>query len=278
MSITRLALFGLPARFSRSREIFHAAMAAGGPAVEYELIDLESSELPAAIGQLRQGRWQGINVTAPHKTAVAALCDRLDATAQVAGAVNCVRREPGGSLTGFSTDGLGFVLGLSRHRFPIGPRVLMLGDGGASRSLTQTLRTRGCQVGVVSRRVRDGVIDWSDPKLAQLQSEADLIVQATSVGMALDEQQTPPFLFDLLRADQHVVDLIYKPWQTLFLAQARQRGARALNGWPMLVGQATLAAQLWFGADAMPFVARGAAQIEPRDPATGASQRRDLSP
>lgn len=273
MSTVRIALFGHPLGHSRSRDLFAALAEAGGPRVEYLPVDVPPAALHDALERLRAGAWHGANVTVPHKVEAARAVDALGPMAVRAGAVNVLVRDPGGRLRGANTDGTGFVDTLDR--LPRFARALVLGAGGASRGIVSALRAHNVPVTVAARDATRAatwcaplgvpVLPWEEAGLAGAARDA-LVVQATPVGMAPRADASPPFPFDVLAPGQPVVDIVYNPWETRFLREARARGAVALNGWPMLVAQAARALTHWGLADAAPLFVESAGTVEPRDP------------
>lgn len=279
----QLALLGHPVAHSRSAQLFAAQAANGGVPVHYALIDTPPSALAATLARLRAGEWHGVNVTVPHKAAVAKMCDRLDAVARASGAVNVVRREVDGSLSGFNTDGAGFLAALDRYlpstsrALQPGASVLVLGDGGAARGVCAALMPLGVQITLLSRHPEQ-TTSLFVPTLARLCREygdalieayvagSVLIVQATSLGMAPNHETAPPLCWQAVGPDLSVVDLVYNPWTTAFLRQAHSRGASTLNGWPMLVHQAALTLEIWTGSGSGERLIAAAELLEPRHP------------
>lgn len=279
----KLALFGHPVGHSRSAELFAAAQEAGAPALSYEPVDVPPESLESTLRDLRAGRWDGANVTVPHKIAVAASVDELAPDAERSGAVNVLVRR-GDRLAGDNTDGRGFVQALVAWRPEATVRrALILGSGGAARGVAVALVASGTRVDVVRRAPArldprwEGLAarawSWDDPRLPEIVAIADLIVQATPLGTAPDLDARPPLsaaALGAIDARHLVVDLIYNPWQTAFLRACRERGTRALNGWPMLVHQAAAALCLWTDDPAAgQVVVEGARRLEKRDPTRG---------
>jgi len=279
----KLALFGHPIGHSRSADLFRALRVVGGPAVDYEAADVGSVGLPAAVGRVRDGSLLGANVTIPHKIAAATLVDALDPAATATGAVNVLARRPGGGVIGANTDARGFLAALLSERRAVdrlagGPaRAAILGTGGASRAVAWALVRQEFDLLVVTRDTKTlqawprglGVraVRWDDPALTARVAACPLVIQATPLGTWPDVAACPPLSPEAFRPEQVVVDLIYHPWQTRFLGHAREQGALALNGWPMLVCQAAAAADLWFEPGTGALVLDAARLIEDRDPA-----------
>jgi shikimate dehydrogenase len=203
---------------------------------------------------------RGFSVTMPHKDAVAALVERRSALAERVGAVNCVVLGAGPSW-GDSTDGPGLVAALRRgdHFDPDGRRCLVVGAGGAARAVIVGLADAGAgEVVVVNRSADRGaraaalggpVGRVGEPGDA---TRCDLVVNATPLGMGANrEAERPEWPIDpaLLVKGQCVVDLVYDPPVSPWLAAARRRGADTSNGLGMLVHQAALQVGLWTGQD-----------------------------
>jgi shikimate dehydrogenase len=207
----------------------------------------------------------GLSVTMPHKEAVAARADRRSPLVERLGAANClVAGEAGGASGGWvaeNTDGPGFVASLRRGaRFePAGSSCLVVGAGGAARAVIAALADAGAAEVVVVNRSADratAAADLAGP-VGRVGRDEDvhgcgLVVNATPLGMAGDGDAAPgagrwPVDPALLGPTQVVVDLVYHPATTPWLAAARQRGAVGLNGLGMLVHQAALQLALWTG-------------------------------
>ena len=202
---------------------------------------------------------RGLSVTMPHKDAVADLVTSRSPLVELLGAVNCLVEGPAG-WRGENTDGPGFVDAL-RHigEFdPGGRSCLVVGAGGAARAVVAGLAGAGASEVVVVNRSADRALvaaglagpvgragEESDAALA------DLVVNATPLGMGLPAgaAEAWPVRPELLRPGQVVVDLVYHPLVTPWMAAARDRGALVANGLGMLVHQAALQLALWTGRD-----------------------------
>jgi len=214
----------------------------------------------AALGDARRLGVRGLSVTMPHKEAAAAAVDRLTPAASRLGAVNCVADEAGTWL-GDNTDGAGLVAALARGgRFaPAGRRCLVVGAGGAARSVIAALGDAGAAEVVVVNRTRERAVvaaglAGSAGRVGSAGDarDVDLVVNATPAGMG-DVDGGPdgwPVDPDLLGPGQVVVDLVYHPPLTPWLAAAAARGASTMNGLGMLVHQAALQIERWTGSEA----------------------------
>ena len=269
-------------KHSLSPVLHNAAFRALGLDWAYLAFEVPRGEAGEAIVGARALGIDGLSVTMPHKEAVARAVDRLSATAERLGAVNTVARV-GGVLVGESTDGQGFVDALQADQGfePSGRRCLVVGSGGAARAVILALvEAAAADVAVVGRsagRVDAAVALAGEPARAgrrEEASDADLVVNATPVGMA-GHPEGPPLDAGLLGPGQVVVDLVYHPAVTPLVAAARERGAVAAGGLGMLVHQAAHAFRLWTGQDP-PLEAMSAAAVAAlavADPVIGGAAR-----
>jgi shikimate dehydrogenase len=235
-----------------------AAFAASGIPARYELRDLAPEGLAAFVAEARGPEWLGFQITAPYKRDVMAHLDAVEPEAEAIGAVNSVTRDRDGRLVGFNTDAPGFAaaverdLGLSLG----GLRVVVAGAGGAAHAVVHAAVSGGAtEVRVASRSLEParaladrlgGVIPCTldDPALGEALRSADLLVNATTVGML-----TPGVVIDPARLGDGaaVFDLVYVPLETELLGAARARGLPAAGGASMLVAQAVIAFRRWTG-------------------------------
>lgn len=254
---TRVAgVMGWPVRHSRSPAIHNAAFAATGLDWSYLAFAVAPGDAARAIAGMGALGIEGLSVTMPHKTAVAAAVDRLSADAVALGAVNCVARD-GGGLVGHNTDGDGFIdaLRIDEGVDPAGMRCAVVGAGGAARAVVRALAGAGAeQVAVINRnRSRAelaaplagsaGCVGGPEHLAA-----ADLVVHATPLGMG--EDRTLAFDPAACAPSAVVVDLVYHPETTVLLSAVAASGRRAVGGLGMLVHQAARAFSLWTGVDA----------------------------
>ena len=249
-------MIGDPIGHSLSPTIHNAAFAATGLDWVYVAFPTPPGSAPAAISSMRALGICGLSVTMPHKEAVLGELDELSPDAELLGAVNCVTRV-GDRLVGDSTDGAGFLAGLhADFEFdPYGARCVVLGAGGAARSVVLALARAGAaSVQVVnrtrSRGERAAALAGGAGSVAAVEcvDGADLVVNATPVGMAgAAQQDAVPCDASLLSRGQIVAELIYHPRRTPLMDAAQARGCRTSNGISMLVHQAAVAFESWTG-------------------------------
>ena len=193
----------------------------------------------------------GLWVTIPHKTAMQALMDDCDAVAQVAGAVNAVRRGADGRIEGALFDGVGFAKGLDHFGIPVaGRRVLVLGAGGGGQAVAAALAQRGPGLLAIHNRSRDRAAALAGrlqerlgPTVAAAVAVAgtadpqgfDLVINCTSQGLRPDDAL--PVDVARLDAGAAVLDIIMSRQPTPLLQACAARGISAHAGFEMLVQQ-----------------------------------------
>jgi shikimate dehydrogenase len=264
------ALIGSPVAHSLSPVIHQAAFDAAGDDWIYAAFDVAHGKGADAIAAMRVLGIAGLSVTMPHKHDVAAAVDRLEPAAAALRSVNTVSWE-GGHLVGSSTDGAGFVAALADDGIDVGGlKVAIIGAGGAARSVIHALGRAGVDsIRVVNRTVASAESASELTSVAAVGTAddigvADLVVNASSVGMGIDPSAATagdlPCDVERLQATQVVVDLVYHPLRTAWLEAAGQMGARTVDGLGMLIHQAALQQQAWLGRLADVAVMRRAAE------------------
>ena len=231
-------LLGKTLKHSFSPQLHAAIGAALGTPYPYILFEKQPEELEAF---LRSDTWAGLNVTIPYKEAVMPYCDILSEEARKIGAVNTIVRD-GERLIGHNTDYAGFRRLLCRNDVPVqGANCLVLGSGGASKTVQCVLRDLGAaKVTVVSR---SGDVNYTN---ASQQQDAEILVNTTPIGMYPNNGQSPLYPGSFTRL-QWAVDVIYNPLRTNLLCQANKAGMETVGGLGMLIGQGIAAAELFLG-------------------------------
>jgi shikimate dehydrogenase len=253
------AVIGSPVEHSLSPLLFNTAFEAADIDWVYVALEVELLGVPDAFAGIRALGLGGVSVTMPDKEAAAACADSLTPDAELLGAVNCIVNIDG-HLVGHNTDGAGFVAALDAElQFdPSGLRCVVLGAGGSARSIALALvRASADEVVIVNR-----TSERADKAVALLGAvgravapadahdvlrSADLIVNATSVGMGDPSDDDVPFDISLIHSGQVVVDIVYRPLRTPLLIAAAAQGASTANGVSMLIHQAAIQFELWTG-------------------------------
>lgn len=263
-------VFGYPVEHSLSPAMHNAAIAALGVDYLYIPFSVLPEDIGPAIRSLVPLGILGVNLTIPHKENVLPFLDEVTPEAKLVGAVNTVHNQAG-RLIGHNTDGEGFAGSLKAQGFdPCGKRAVVLGAGGAARSVVFRLAREGASITIANRTLEraerladhvrravgifpeqnakiDTVCLSNEAGLTESISGAELLVNTTSVGMSPHADDAPPIPPRLMHSRLLVYELIYNPQETRLLALARAAGAQTLNGMPMLVYQGAAAFKVWTG-------------------------------
>lgn len=278
-----LGLLGHPVAHSVSPAMHEAALRACELAGNYSLFDVLPGALGPYVERLRAGGLDGLNVTVPHKGEVVGLCDRLAPEAGLAGAVNTLVRAADGAIEGHNTDIAGLVSALERAFATTpwrGRSAAVLGAGGAGRAAVLA----AFQAGAAEVRVWNRTLERAERLVAELGARVTgalvarrgiddavagsaLVLQATTRGMAtvpgdpawLEARGEAEAALGGAAADASVLDLVYRPRETPWVAAARRRGLAADDGLEMLVQQAAWAFRLWTKRQPDPDLMRAAA-------------------
>ena len=263
---TRLAaVVANPIKHSISPFIHNSAFEATNTNGVYLAWEVDATELAETVANIRRYQMFGINLSMPYKEQVIPYLDQLSAEACLIGAVNTVvNRE--GTLIGYNTDGKGFFKSLPSFKIS-GKKMVLLGAGGAAKAILAQAILDG--VSQISVFVRSSSMEKTRPYLEKIQNatgfrvdlfaledvqdlqdsitKADLLVNATSVGMDGSSQPIPTSI--VLPEKLMVADVIYQPFETPFLKWARNQGNQSINGLGMLLYQAAEAFELWTGKE-----------------------------
>jgi shikimate dehydrogenase len=253
-----VGLFGYPVEHTLSPAMHNAAFADLGLDYCYMPFSVHPDRLPEAVTGLKALSLRGVNVTVPHKERVLQFLDEIDKEAAFIGAVNTIRNDEG-RLTGFNTDGRGFMKSLSEAVIDVkDKKVLIIGAGGAARAIGYYLCNEAEKVflydvdtekagflaqhlnTVRSNAERADAVSMNDKSFI---GSVNIIINATPLG--LNPEDASPMDVSLITRDHAVCDLIYKDTRILLAAAAA--GSRTLNGLGMLLWQGVMAFEIWTG-------------------------------
>lgn len=248
-----LAVIGDPVAHSLSPAMHNGWIADHGLDAVYVALPLRPDDPVAALRALKGFGLAGANVTVPYKEAAARAADHSDGPV-----ANTLRWEADGALSAFNTDGPGFLDALGEAAPDWRTRVkraLILGAGGAALGIGQALSPHVATVHFANRTAARGeetarrlpngrTLRWDD--LERGFGAADLIVQATTLGMA-GAAEAPDWPVSYCRPTAIVADVVYRPLETELLRAARARGLVSVDGLGMLIHQGARAFELWFG-------------------------------
>ncbi len=258
-----LAVIGDPIAHSKSPVMHNAALEVLGIEGEYYPLHVSREDLSSAISRIKEIGFRGINVTIPHKVDVMNYIDRIDDSAARIGAVNTIVNE-NGILTGYNTDGMGYVRSLKdeTHVDLRGKSIMVLGAGGAARGIIYALAQEEPKSIVIANRTKDKAIQMAEEwkslvnisaitmdQVEGILPDMDVVINTTSIGMypntsqtVIDPELIPPGII--------VSDLIYNPLTTELLKKSKERGCIIHGGLGMFVNQGAYALEYWTGMPA----------------------------
>jgi len=261
------ALLGDPVEHSLSPCFQNAAFQHLSLDFIYLAFTVKAEDLRNAILGVRSLGFHGLNVTMPHKISVIQHLDELDENAEKIKSVNTILNR-NGKLIGYTTDGIGALNALKYNDVnPSGKKIVILGAGGASRSVSFALAKEAEELVILNRtaaraeklvsdvhRLIGGCekIRWeelTEENIRKELREAEILINATPVGMSPNVDETPVNK-SYLHPDLVVFDLVYHPLETKLLREARMAGAKTINGLSMLIHQGAASFEIWTGVKA----------------------------
>ena len=262
-SSTRLCcLIGHPVKHSVSPQMHNAAFKELGLNCIYLVFDVLEESLGEAVNGLRSIGVLGFNVTIPHKIRIIKFLDELDGSAKLVKAVNTVIRRDD-KLIGYNTDLYGVERVLREVDELNRDLGLIIGAGGAGRASAIALTNLGFSEIIIANRTFERASNLAEQilelgfsakpipltDLPRYASSANLIINATPLGMAPSLISETPLKRDHIRRDSIVLDLVYNPLRTRLLIEAERAGACTISGLKVLVAQGAEAFKLWTGID-----------------------------
>ena len=268
MQMKYLAVIGDPIAHSLSPTMHNAVLRRLEPDYTYIPVQVPKGQLQQTLDQFAAQGVRGFNVTIPHKVDILQHLDCVSPEAQLIGAVNTVALEAG-RWVGYNTDGIGFLQSLEEEAGidPAGRTVLILGAGGAARALAIQLGLAGVAEIIMANRTGEKAqallaemrakisqptyhaISLHAEEIRMALAQADLVINATPVGMRGYSGGDNLIRAEWLKAEHVVIDLVYRPLRTEFLQLAESVGCRTVSGLGMLLYQGACAYKIWFGVE-----------------------------
>ena len=245
----RVGLIGVSLRHSFSRRLFEGFFVESRIEGEYRLFEMDSSEIRDFLTiKKNDPEFLGFNVTIPHKKSIMEHLDSVDEAAKEIGAVNCVYKRDGFWI-GTNTDFRGFLTVLhEKFKDPFND-VLLLGTGGAASAVAYALKEAGTEnVYAWSRKKQSEIFNQSSLNILPWDgSNCEMIVNCTPIGTIGIQDDFPKSIYDSMQNSKFCYDLVYNPKKTKMMLYSETAGVESVNGFGMLLEQASLAAEYWFG-------------------------------
>lgn len=263
-----IGLIGHPIKHSYSPFIQNFALEQMNLDYVYLPFDVPSENLKAAINGMLALGLKGLNVTLPHKEKIIKYLDEVSEEASIIGAVNTIVNDHG-KLMGYNTDAYGILETLLPYKEKISStRATVIGAGGSARAVIYTLLRyfKPEEINIINRTQQKAdtlandfalkmrydsfhTFELFPPDNVETLKNSSLIVNATTLGMYPDVEDTITDIDDSFNDEQIVFDLIYNPTKTKFLKTAEMQGAKVIGGLKMLISQAAKSFELWTGVE-----------------------------
>lgn len=240
------AIFGNPVTHSLSPFLHNAVYEREG--IDARMLAFGNADVKPLVEAMRALPIYLAAVTMPHKQTIIAHLDEIDTEARAIGAVNTVVNRQG-KLFGYNTDIAGIAKALDAIMLR-GSSVLLIGAGGAARTVAYLLKREGASIFCMNRehsQAQDLVEAFGGTIIgaeALSKKTFEVVINATPVGMRPNVSETP-FPEELIRADMAIFDLVYSPLGTKLLKSARAQGARAISGLTMFLEQGLEQERIW---------------------------------
>ncbi|WP_300282368.1 shikimate dehydrogenase [Peptacetobacter sp.] len=226
----------------------------------YLCFDVEPEKIEDVVDNMKNLKVSGFNITIPYKTKIVNLLDKIDRNAEVIGSINTVKNEKG-VFKGYNTDGKGFVKSILDHNYDIkNKKALILGCGGACRSIVVELASQGIKTIDIRNRSIDNAIKikenlnkYFDTEILISQKSIekydlekyDFLINTTPIGMESDECPIDESI--RISNDLIVCDIVYKPHRTNLIKWAENNNLKIIYGIDMLINQGIYAFEIWTG-------------------------------
>lgn len=253
-----LGLIGYPLGHSMSPIIHRELLKLNNIEGDYTLFEINPDNFEKELESVKN--LDGFNVTIPHKLNIIPYLDQLSERAKLFGAVNTVEIK-NGVRTGHNTDCEGFLRAMKMAGIELSGKVLVCGSGGVSRmfafetvlagaDLTIAVRDADLQAaGEIQKEIKDKLSkDIKVITLDEVEGEYDVLVNGTPLGM-YPNVDTCVLPKEKVQNCKAVFDAVYNPLETTLIKYAKECGAKYSNGLPMLVWQAAVAQEIWFGVE-----------------------------
>ena len=260
-----VGVFGDPVEGNPTGVMEEAGFAAKGLNFRYLTMKVTPEDFDTAMKSLKALHMKGINLTMPHKIAVLPYLDEISQAARIIGAVNTINIE-NGKLYGDNTDGRGFVQALKNEGItPEGKTVTILGAGGAAKAVAVECALAGASRIYVINRSEAHAKELTETIRCNTNAEAEyilwcdgqkipegtqILINGTPIGLHPNGDKKPDIDYDTIDSSMVVSDVVFNPADTLFLEEARARGAKTISGLGMLACQGALNFTIWTGQDA----------------------------
>lgn len=262
-----LGLIGNPIKHSRSPHMHNSAFDKTGLDYVYLCIEKGEGTFEDTLEAMKNINAVGGNITFPHKEVALNYVDEVSEDARIIGAINTYKIDDDTKkVTGYNTDGRGFIASLDSKGISYkDEKVVLIGVGGAGRSIAVNLALNGVKELVIKDVIKENVEEMKETiskncncKVRSIDTEEELkkeledstlLINATPLGMSGHEDKCAIIKLDTLNPNCFVYDIIYQPQETKLMRMAQERGCKTCNGIDMMLWQGAIAFKIWTGMD-----------------------------
>jgi shikimate dehydrogenase len=239
----QFGLIGKNIEYSFSRKFFSEKFSSDKKYLNYDYTNYDIESIHELNNVFNSKNLCGLNVTIPYKEKIISFLDKISDEAEQIGAVNTICFE-NGSKVGYNTDIFGFTESLKKNKIDNIDSALILGTGGAAKTIIYFCNKNNIPFNVVSRQ--ESNLNLSYNKLNEdIFKKRVLIVNCTPLGTYPDINKCPKLPYELINKENILFDLVYNPSETLFMKKGKEIGCKTLNGYQMLRLQAEMSWKIW---------------------------------
>ena len=239
----QFGLIGKNIEYSFSRKFFSEKFSSDNKYSNYDYTNYDIESIHDLNSVFNSKNLCGLNVTIPYKEKIISFLDKISDEAKQIGAVNTICFE-NGSKVGYNTDIFGFTESLKMNKIDNIDSALILGTGGAAKTIIYFCNKNNIPFNVVSRQESNLNLSYNELN-EDIFKKRVLIVNCTPLGTYPDIKKCPKLPYELINKENILFDLVYNPSETLFMKKGKEIGCKTLNGYQMLRLQAEKSWKIW---------------------------------
>ena len=239
----QFGLIGKNIEYSFSRKFFSEKFSSDNKYSNYDYTNYDIESIHDLNSVFNSKNLCGLNVTIPYKEKIISFLDKISDEAEQIGAVNTICFE-NGSKVGYNTDIFGFTESLKMNKIDNIDSALILGTGGAAKTIIYFCNKNNIPFNVVSRQESNLNLSYNELN-EDIFNKRVLIVNCTPLGTYPDINRCPKLPYELINKENILFDLVYNPSETLFMKKGKEIGCKTLNGYQMLRLQAEKSWEIW---------------------------------
>jgi shikimate dehydrogenase len=239
----QFGLIGKNIEYSFSRKFFSEKFSSDNKYSNYDYTNYDIESIHDLNNVFNSKNLCGLNVTIPYKEKIISFLDKISDEAEQIGAVNTICFE-NGTKVGYNTDIFGFTESLKMNKIDNIDSALILGTGGAAKTIIYFCNKNNIPFNVVSRQESNLNLSYKELN-ENIFKKRVLIVNCTPLGTYPDINKCPKLPYELINKENILFDLVYNPSETLFIKKGKEIGCKTLNGYQMLRFQAEMSWKIW---------------------------------